>query len=124
MNWPETIYSFTKPGKSIVTWKFVEVHKDGRGNYFSNYNQHNYISQVELEKYYYTSLESCYEAWIDSIEKFKQKVIKQFEKKCGIDYDLYSKRKLVEENPEIKARLKDVLEKINNGTYWSENIDL
>jgi len=86
MNWPETIYSFTKPGKAIVTWKFVKVHEDGRGNYFSNYNQHNRISQMELDNYYYTSLESCYEAWIDSIEQFKKKVIKQFEKKCGVDY--------------------------------------
>ena len=30
MIWPEVIYSFTRPGKAIVTWKFVKVTEDGR----------------------------------------------------------------------------------------------
>lgn len=96
MNWPEEIYSFTKPGKAIVTWKFVMKTEDGRAEYYSNYHQRNWISQMELDNYYFTSLESCYIAWIESIEKFKQKVIKQFENKCGVKYFDIVFSKLVE----------------------------
>lgn len=116
MNWPEEIYSFTKPGKAIVTWKFVMTTEDGRAEYFSNYNQTNWISKMQLENYYYTSLEDCYEAWIDSIEQFKKKVIKQFEKKCGIDYYEYSKTKFktwLETQPDIKAQLQKVKDEMD-----------
>lgn len=96
VNWPETIYSFTKPGKAIVTWKFVEVYKDGRGNYFSNYNQHNYISQMELDNYYYTDERDCRIALIDQLNQWKYTQEKQFEKKFGITTYDYQNQKLNE----------------------------
>jgi hypothetical protein len=90
--------------------------EDGRGNYFSNYNQHNYISQMELDNYYYTSLEECYEAWIDSIEKFKEKVIKQFENKCKVDYTEYRISKLkeiLEYDPDIVKQIKKLRNEVD-----------
>ena len=126
MNWPEKLYKFTKVQGAVTTYTFKcerAVSGITFGVYSTNYNQTNLIYQSDLHRYH-TSLESCYIAWIESIEKFKQKVIKQFENKCGINYDLYSTKKLLDENPEIKARAKDVLDRINNGTYWSEKIDV
>lgn len=128
MDWPEKLYQFTKVQGAVTTYtfmgeKYLPNVQEPVGRYLSNYNQTYHITQQGLSQYH-TSLESCYEAWIESIEKFKQKVIKQFENKCGIDYDLYSTRKLLDENPEIKARVKDVLDRMNNGTYWSEKIDV
>lgn len=126
MIWPEKLYQFTKVQGAVTTYTFKcerTVSGTTFGVYSTNYNQTNWIYQSDLHRYY-TSLESCYIAWIESIEKFKQKVIKQFENKCKIDYGIYSTQKLLDENPEIKARAKDVLDRINNGTYWSEKIEL
>ncbi len=128
MNWPEKLYKFTKVQGAVTTYTFVQEKQlpniqEPVGLYYSNYGQSYYVTRLDLTKYH-TSLESCYEAWIESIEKFKQKVIKQFENKCKIDYEMYSTRKLLDENPEIKARMKDVLDRMNNGTYWSEKIDV
>ena len=131
MIWPEKLYQFTKVQGAVTTYVFKESQTIAASNgwnfevgvYISNYNQKYHIPIEKLSNYY-TSLESCYIAWIESIEKFKQKVINQFENKCKIDYEMYSTRKLLDENPEIKARMKDVLDRMNNGTYWSEKIDV
>lgn len=93
MNWPEKLYKFTKVQGAITTYTFMQEKKlpniqEPVGLYYSNYGQSYYVTQLDIAKYY-TSLEACYEAWIDSIEKFKKKVIKQFEKKCKIDYSEY-----------------------------------
>lgn len=89
-NWPEKLYQFTKVQGAVTTYTFMGEKyllniQEPVGRYLSNYGQTYYITQLEVAKYH-TSLESCYEAWIESIEKFKQKVIKQFENKCGVRY--------------------------------------
>jgi hypothetical protein len=71
---------------------------------------------MQLENYYHTSLEDCYDAWIDSIEQFKKKVIKQFEKKCGIVYYEYSNAKFkawLDTQPEIKERMQKVKDEMD-----------
>jgi len=111
--WPEKLYQFTKVQGAVTTYtfmgeKYLPNIQEPVGRYFSNYGQTYYITQLEVAKYH-TSLESCYEAWIESIEKFKQKVIKQFENKCKIDYYEYNMiqfRKFLDENPDIKSRVK------------------
>ena len=98
MNWPEKLYQFTKVQGAITTYTFKcerTVSGTTFGVYSTNYNQTNWIYQSDLHRYH-TSLESCYIAWIESIEKFKQKVIKQFENKCGVKYFDIAFSKLVE----------------------------
>ena len=98
MNWPETLYKFTKVKGAITTYTLAKVDNVSEGNfafYYSNYNQTYHISEADITNYY-TSLESCYEAWIESIEKFKQKVIRQFENKCGVKYFDIALAKIVE----------------------------
>ena len=93
MIWPEKLYQFTKVQGAVTTYTFMGEKyllnvQEPIGQYYSNYSQTYYITQQGLPQYY-TSLESCYIGWIESIEKFKQKVIKQFENKCKIDYHEY-----------------------------------
>ena len=111
MNWPEKIYSFTKPGKAIITWKFVMKTDDGRAEYHSNYNQRNWISQMELDNYYFISLEDCYDSLINSVENLKKKIINQFERKCKINYYEFKMTKFkswLNTQPEIKARMQKI----------------
>lgn len=99
MNWPETLYKFTKVQGAITTYELKSVQeRNGMvfGIYKSNYNQTYWIFQSDLHRYH-TSLESCYLAWIESIEKFRRKVIKQFENKCKIDYSVIEVEKLLKE---------------------------
>ena len=101
MIWPEKLYQFTKVQGAITTYTFKCVqdlpsNEPLTAKYISNYKQGYYITESELSSYH-TSLESCYEAWIESIEKFKQKVIKQFENKCGIEYSVIEVEKLLKE---------------------------
>ena len=96
MIWPEKLYQFTKVQGAIKTWEFKKILERGGmicGVYTNNYGQTQWVFQSDLHRYY-TSLESCYEAWIESIEKFKQKVIKQFENKCGIQYKSKTEQRL------------------------------
>jgi len=98
--WPEKLYQFTKVQGAVTTYtfmgeKYLPNIQEPVGRYFSNYGQTYYITQLEVAKYH-TSLESCYIAWIESIEKFKQKVIKQFENKCGIQYKSKTEQRLDE----------------------------
>ena len=92
-NWPEKLYQFTKVQGAVTTYTFMQIMED-RAKYYSNYNQVYWLSQLDIDHGYYTSLESCYEAWIESIEKFKEKVIKQFENKCGIQYKSKTEQRL------------------------------
>ena len=99
MNWPEKLYQFTKVQGAVTTYTFKcerTVSGTTFGVYSTNYNQTNWIYQSDLHRYH-TSLEDCYKAWIESIEKFKQKVIKQFENKCKIDYSVIEVEKLLKE---------------------------
>ena len=96
MIWPEVIYSFTRPGKAIVTWKFVKVTEDGRAEYYSNYHQRDWISQYQLDNYYYTDERDCRIALIDQINQWKYKQEQSFEKKFGITTHDYQNQKLNE----------------------------
>jgi len=96
MSWPETIYSFTKPGKTIVTWKFVMKNEDGRAEYYSNYHQHNWISQYELDNHYHTDERDCRITLIDQINQWKYKQEQSFEKKFNITVHDYQSQKLNE----------------------------
>lgn len=96
MNWPEEIYSFTKPGKAIVAWKFVMKTDDGRAEYYSNYHQRNWISQMELDNYYFTDERDCRIALIDQLNEWKYKQEKSFEKKFNITVHDYQNQKLNE----------------------------
>lgn len=98
MEWPKKLYQFTKVQGAVTTYTFVQEKQlsnseETFGLYSSNYGQYYHITQFQLTKYH-TSLESCYKAWIESIEKFKQKVIKQFENKCGIQYKSKTEQRL------------------------------
>jgi len=86
MIWPEVIYSFTKPGKAIVTWKFVMKNEDGRAEYYSNYHQHNWISQYELDNHYYTDERDCRIALIDQINQWKYKLEHTYVSMCSLLY--------------------------------------
>lgn len=96
MEWPEEIYSFTKPGKAIITWKFVMKTEDGRAEYYSNYHQRNWISQMELDNHYFTDERDCRIALIDQINEWKYKQEKSFEKKFNITVHDYQNQKLNE----------------------------
>lgn len=117
MIWPEKLYKFTKVQGAITTYTYQGI-KDTLGNvfgvYVSNYGQTSWISQEKLVNYH-TSLEDCYEAWIESIEKFKEKVIKQFENKCKIDYNKWRQAKFkawLDTQPDIKSRVKKVKDEL------------
>jgi len=106
MIWPEKLYQFTKVQGAIKIWKFSAVDKGDSlyAFYRNNYGQVRQVYYLNV-KGYHTSLESCYEAWIESIEKFKQKVIKQFENKCGVDYYEISIKKIKSQIQQVKDEL-------------------
>jgi hypothetical protein len=120
VKWPEKLYKFTKVQGTITTYTFkceqtVLSREELTAKYVSNYSQGYYITESQLSNYY-TSLEACYEAWIDSIEKFKRKVIKQFEKKCKIDYHEYNNAKFkawLDTQPDIKVRMQKVKDEMD-----------
>jgi len=95
MIWPEKLYQFTKVQGAIKTWEFWFVDK---GDPLYAFYRNNYCQSRQLHytnvKDYHTSLEACYIAWIELIEKFKQKIIKQFENKCGIQYKSRTEQRL------------------------------
>ncbi len=95
MNWPEKLYQFTKVQGAIKTWTFWFVDKGDPlyAFYRNNYGQSRQLYYTNV-KDYHTTLESCYIAWIESIKKFKEKVIKQFENKCGIQYKSKTEQRL------------------------------
>ena len=113
----EKLYQFTKVQGAVTTYTFVQEKQlsnseETYGLYSSNYGQYYHITQFQLTKYH-ISLESCYEAWIESIEKFKEKVIKQFENKCGIDYLEYNKATKFLENYFGKEHLKKIKDEMD-----------
>ena len=96
MNWPEKLYQFTKVQGAVKTWTLNRglPITENTAVYSNNYGESLVFTEEIISLHYHTSLESCYEAWIESIEKFKQKVIKQFENKCGIQYKSKTEQRL------------------------------
>lgn len=118
VNWPEEVYNFTKVQGSVKTWvlnKKLPI-TESTAVYSNNYGESLVFTKEVISLYYYTSLENCYDAWIDSIEKFKEKVIKQFENKCGINYYEYSNAKFkawLDGQPEFKERMQKVKDEMD-----------
>ncbi len=126
VNWPEKLYKFTKVQGVIKTVHFKSVMTGNvqLGVYEDAWGGQVALTQLEVQKKYYTSLKSCYEAWIDSIDQFKEKVIKQFEKKCKINYYEYRKIKFkawLDTQPEIKARMQKVADELRNSESDSKS---
>ena len=96
VNWPEEVYNFTKVQGSVKTWvlnKKLPI-TESTAVYSNNYGESLVFTKEVISLYYYTSLKDCYEAWIESIDQFKKKVIKQFENKCGIQYKSPTEQRL------------------------------